>query len=66
METYDKKEVAQMTVNHDLSIDVALGLHKICSDIAYELGISDMNNIFDIVVKTLYLNTATFKQTEIK
>jgi len=56
MEKSQKTEVVNLALTHDLTVETAMGLHKMVTDIAYAIGSSDMKQIYDIVANTLFLN----------
>ena len=55
MNEIDRKEASRLAMSHDLTIDTAMNLHKIVTDIAYDLGKADMRAIFDVVCASLWL-----------
>ena len=64
MDINEKQEVSRLAMSHEMTVDTALGIHKIVTDIAYDLGKADMKVIFDIVCATLWLQTIGLKNGE--
>jgi hypothetical protein len=55
MDTHTKEEIMTLAMNHDLTVDVGMGLQKICADIAETIGEQESTEIYEIVSQVLYI-----------